>query len=104
MDKESIETNTWQDVLTTKGFNHSTVSNLIGFISWNKGEEHPKLGREITELLSTNEGKVFVKDVTSMNFNDKGLLFFSNDVSEETANEIFDVIMDYEQNEVYSTL
>lgn len=87
-----------------KGFERSIVKNLIGFISWNKGEEHPKLGREITELLSTYEGKVFVKDVASMNFNDKGLLFFSTDVSDEIANQMFDTIMDYEQHEVYSPL
>ena len=54
---------TWQDVLAEKGFDSAVSQALIGFISWNKGEKFNKLGRELTEILSVYEGKVFIKDV-----------------------------------------
>ncbi len=101
---DNICCKTWQDVLIEKGFDSSTAKALIGFISWNKGEEFFKLGTEITQLLSGYEGKVFAKDVTAINYNDKGLLFFSTDISQEIANKIFEAIMSYEQNNVYSSL
>lgn len=93
---------TWHDVLIENGFDSSTAKSLIGFVSWNKGDEFVHLGREITELLSDHEGKVFAKDAVSSSYGDKALLFFSRDISEETANKMFEVIMNYEQNEVYS--
>lgn len=99
-----IKNITWQDVLIRKGFDPSISKAFIGFISWNRGEEFTKLGREITQVLSDHEGKVFAKDAVSRKYNDKGLLFFSTDLSEDIANEIFDSIMDCEQKEVYSTL
>lgn len=95
---------TWQDVLIEKGFDSATSKALIGFISWNKGEEFSKLGTEITQLLSGYEGKVFAKDVTAINYNDKGLLFFSTDIAQEIANKIFEAIMSYEQNDVYCSI
>lgn len=95
---------TWQQVLIEKGVESSISKSFIGFISWNKGEEFNKLGREITEIFSGYEGKVVAKDVVSNIHNDKGLLFFNADIPENIANEIFDTIMSYEQNEVYSTL
>jgi hypothetical protein len=58
-----------------KGFDSSTAKSLIGFISWNKGEEFNKLGKEITEIFLGYEGKVIAKDVVSSKYNDKGLLF-----------------------------
>ena len=104
LDLCDIKCKTWQDVLIEKGFEFSTSKSLIGFISWNEGEEFNKLGKKITEVLSGYQGRVFVKDVVSTNFNDKGLLFFNTEISEESANKIFDAIMSYEQNNVYSTL
>jgi len=95
---------TWQDVLIEKGFDSSTATSLIGFISWNKGEEFTKLGKEITEVLYGFEGTVFSKDVASTDYNDKGLLFFDTDIPDETANKIFETIMSYEQNNVYNSL
>jgi hypothetical protein len=35
-------------------------------------------------------------------YGDKALLFFNEDVSEVIANKMFDVIMNYEQKNVYS--
>lgn len=104
MDRCDIECNTWHDILIKKGFNPDLSRALIGFISWNKGEEFEKLGKEITEVLSGHEGKVFVKDVASTKLNDKGLLFFNMDIPQDVSNNVFDAIMDYEQNEVYNTL
>jgi hypothetical protein len=95
---------TWQDVLIEKDFESSISESLIGFISWNKGEEFSKLGKKITEVLSTYQGRVFVKDVASANFNDRGLLFLNTEIPEDAANKMFDAIMSYEQNNVYSTL
>ena len=104
LDLCSIDCKTWQDVLIEKGFEFSTSKSLIGFISWNKGEEFNKLGKKITEVLSAYQGRVFVKDVVSTNFNDKGLLFLNTEIPEDAANKIFEAIMSYEQNNVYNTL
>jgi hypothetical protein len=104
LDLCNIKCKTWQDVLIEKGFEFSTSKSLIGFISWNDGEEFNKLGKKITQVLSGYQGKVFAKDVVSTNFNDKGLLFLDTETSEESANKIFDAIMSYEQNDVYNTL
>lgn len=99
-----IKCKTWHDVLIEKGFDPSTAKSLIGFVSWNKGEEFNHLGREITEIYAGYEGKVLAKDVISCKFNDKGILFFNKEVSESVANKIFDAIMGYEQNNVYNSL
>jgi hypothetical protein len=104
LDLCNIECKTWQEVLIEKGFEFSTSKALIGFISWNEGEEFNKLGKKITEVLSGYQGRVIVKDVVSTNFNDKGLLFLNAEISEESATKIFDTIMSYEQNNVYNTL
>jgi hypothetical protein len=102
MSATKLKNETWHDVLISNGFNPSTAKSLIGFVSWNKGDEFAYLGREITEVLSDYEGKVFVKDAVSSSYGDKSLLFFSQDVSEDTAYKMFDAIMSYEQNQVYS--
>lgn len=104
MDLNNICCKTWQDVLIEKGFDSTTAKSLIGFISWNKGEEFSKLGTEITQLLSGYEGRVFAKDVSAINYNDMGLLFFSLDIPQEIANKIFEAIMSYEQNNVYCSI
>lgn len=104
MDLCNTNCKTWQDVLIEKDFESSTSKSLIGFISWNKGEEFNKIGKKITEVLSGYQGRVFVKDVISTNLNDKGLLFLNTEISQEFANKIFDTIMSYEQNNVYNTL
>lgn len=100
----NIKCKTWHDVLLEKGFNSSNSTPLIGFISWNKGEEFTKIGREITEVLSGYEGRLFVKDVVSINYNDKGLMFFSSEIPDDVSNKMFDAIMSYEQNNVYNKL
>lgn len=99
-----ITCKTWQDVLDEKGFDPAISKSLIGFISWNKGEKFTKLGKELTELLSDHEGRVFFKDVSSSKYNDTGLVLFNTDISEDIANKVFDAIMSYEQNDVYDTL
>lgn len=93
---------TWHDILIKNGLDYSTTKSFIGFVSWNKGDEFVHLGREITEILFGYEGRVFAKDAVSSIYGDKALLFFDQDVSEETAGRIFEIIMNYEQNEVYS--
>lgn len=104
MDLNNICCKTWKDVLIEKGFDSDTSNSLIGFISWNKGEEFSKIGTEITQLLSGYEGRIFAKDVSAINYNDKGLLFFSSDIPQEMANKIFESIMSYEQNNVYCSI
>lgn len=100
----NITCKTWQDVLAEKGFDSDLCKSFIGFISWNKGEKFTKLGRELTELLSDHEGRVFFRDVSSSKYNDTGLVLFNTNISEDVANEVFDAIMSYEQNNVYNTL
>lgn len=95
---------TWHDILIKNGFDSATAGSLIGFVSWNKGDEFAYLGREITEVLSDYEGKVFAKDAVSSAYGDKALLFFDKDISEEIANKIFEAIMNCEQKEVYPNL
>jgi hypothetical protein len=102
MSTAELKNDTWHDVLIRNGFNPSMAQSLIGFVSWNKGDEFAYLGREITEVLSDYEGRLFAKDAVSSSYGDKALLFFDQDVSEETACKMFEVIMDYEQNQVYS--
>lgn len=104
MNADNMKNTTWHDVLIKNGFDSSSSKSLIGFISWNKGDEFPKLGTEITEVLSDYEGRVFAKDAINKVYGDKALLFFDRDISQDTANKMFDVIMGYEQNEVYNTL
>ncbi|MEQ8196714.1 MAG: hypothetical protein ABRQ27_01665 [Clostridiaceae bacterium] len=96
-----ITCKTWHDVLIEKGFDSSSSRSLIGFLSWNRGEEFRNIGKEITEIFSGYEGKVFARDVVSSKYNDKGILFFNDEISQDIANEMFDAIMSYEQNEVY---
>jgi hypothetical protein len=104
LDLYNTKCKTWQEVLIEKGLEPSISKALIGFISWNRGEEFNKLGKKITEVLSEHQGKVVVKDVVSANFNDEGLLFLNAETTEEAANKIFEVIMGYEQDNVYNSL
>jgi len=92
---------TWQQVLINNGIDKDKAKSLIGFVSWNRGEPMRDLGEEMTQILSNHRGKVIVKDVSSVNYNDVGLLLLSQDATATDANEIFNIIMDYEQNEVY---
>lgn len=103
MTKDDLLCDTWHDVLIENGFDSSEAKSLIGFVSWNKGEEFAHLGREITEILSDYEGRVFAKDAVSGSYGDKALLFFDKDISEETAGKMFEAIMNYEQKQVYSS-
>lgn len=95
---------TWCEVLVKKGINPEIAKSLIGFTSWNQKEIPDKLGKHITDILQEYSGKVIAKDVVGTRYNDIGLLFLSNDIPEDVATEIFDIIMNYEQEEVYDTV
>jgi hypothetical protein len=103
MKSNSLINETWQEVLIKSRVDNSTASSFIGFVAWNKGDEFPKLGREITEVLSDYKGRIYAKDAISSRYGDKAILFFITDISESAANKILDIIMNYEQKEVYST-
>lgn len=104
MDVFNIKCKTWHDVLIEKGFDPSISKALIGFISWNKGEEFNNLDSKINEILCNQVGTVFANEVESSNYNDRGLIFFNVEVSKPIANKIFDAIMNYEQMNVYNPL
>lgn len=104
MDVFNINCKTWHDVLIERGFDPSVSKALIGFISWNKGEEFNNLDSKINEILCNHKGTVFANDVESSKYNDKGLIFFTVEVSKSIANEMFDAIMNYEQMNVYNPL
>lgn len=101
MERKSLDSITWQEVLTVGGMDADTASRLIGFVSWNKDEMAPLLGQDITNILSQSGGKAVVKDVSTSAYNDRGLLFLEEDVPDDSAHRMFDIIMDYEQQEVY---
>ncbi|WP_432665563.1 hypothetical protein R9X47_04655 [Wukongibacter baidiensis] len=92
---------TWHEVLSNKGFDSSISGSLIGFIAWEKDNIFPKMGQEINDALLGYEGKVVAKDVMNTKYNNIGILFVSNDISDTTASEVFDAILDYEHKEVY---
>jgi len=94
---------TWGEVLISKGMDKKVTDSLIGFISWNKGEPLSSIGKEINDILSGYQGKIVAKDVISNKYNDDGLLLFSEVISDEMANSIFEAIMSFEQEEVYDT-
>lgn len=98
----NIENITWEEVLINKGIDESTVKSFIGFISWDENEMFSKLGEEINDVLNGYEGKVVANDVVCSKYKSFGILFFSTDISEEIANKVFEVIQDYEHNEVYN--
>ena len=95
---------TWHEVLIEKGINPEMSKSLIGFTSWNQSEIPNKLGKHINDILIEYNGKVIVKDVVGTKYNDVGLLFLNNDIPEDVAINVFDIIMNYEQEEVYDTL
>ena len=98
----SIKDITWKEVLINKEFDESIAKSFIGFISWDEGRIFYKLGKEINDVLAGYEGKIIAYDVTCSKYKSIGILFFSEDVSQETANKIFETIQDYEHNEVYN--
>ena len=95
---------TWHEVLIKKGINPEISKSLIGFTSWNQKELPDKLGKHITDILQGYSGKIIVKDVMGTEYNDTGLLFLNNDMPEDVAIMVFDIIMKHEQEEVYDTL
>ncbi|MCB2294310.1 hypothetical protein LGK95_12395 [Clostridium algoriphilum] len=95
---------TWHEVLIKKGINPEMSKSLIGFTSWNQNEFPDKLGKHITAILQEYRGKVIVKDVIGTRYNDIGLLFLNNDMPEDVATKVFDIIIKYEQEEVYDIL
>lgn len=94
---------TWKDILSEKGFEDSIVNSFIGFISWDKEKIYSKLGEEINDVLAGYEGKIIAMDVACSKYNSIGILFFKMIISEKNANNIFETILKYEHNEVYST-
>lgn len=92
---------TWHEVLIEKGINPEIANSLIGFTSWNQVEFPDKLGKHITAILKEYSGNVIVKDVIGTKYNDIGLLFLNNDMPQDIATNVFDIIMKYEQEEVY---
>lgn len=92
---------TWHEVLSKKGFDSSVAECLIGFIAWEKDNIFSKIGREINDVLLGYEGKVIAKDVSNARYNNIGILFVRNDISDKTASEVFDTILKYEHEEVY---
>ncbi|MGH4124667.1 MAG: hypothetical protein ACREV6_17225 [Clostridium sp.] len=95
---------TWHEVLIKKGINPEIAKSLIGFTSWNQKEFPDKLGKHITDMLQAYSGNVIAKDVIGTIYNDIGLLFLNNDIPEDVATMVFDIIMKYEQEEVYDIL
>jgi hypothetical protein len=93
---------TWCDLLERKGFESSVSKSLIGFVSWNEDDEDLSLGDKISDVLNEHKGKVFPRDVKSSHYNDNGLLFFNSEISDEIAKNVFDAIMEQEQEEVYN--
>lgn len=101
MENKKIDCTTWQDVLVEHGIDKIYAESLIGFVSWNRDEPSPLIGKDITDILKDNHGNVIAKDVGSKSYNDRGLLFINREMDTEAANEIFDIIMKYEQERVY---
>ena len=92
---------TWHEILIKKGINPEMSKSLIGFTSWNQNEIPDKLGKHITDILKEYSGKLIVKDVVSTRYNDNGLLFLKINIPEDVATKVFNIIMNYEQEEVY---
>lgn len=94
---------TWKDILSEKGFEDSIVNSFIGFITWDKEKIFSKLGKEINDVLAGYEGKIIAMDVVCKKYNSIGILFFKMNISQKDANSIYETILKYEHNEVYST-
>lgn len=94
---------TWQELLEEKGIEPKLARKIFAFISWNENEGFSGLGNKITQILFSCNDRLIIKDVTSKKYNDIGLLFLTEDLSTEIANEIFDIIMSYEQEVIYNT-
>lgn len=92
---------TWHQVLQDKGFNSEISESLIGFIAWEEDNMFSKMGKEINDVLMGYEGKVIAKDVSNTEYNNMGILFLKKNISEKTANQVFDAILNYEHKEVY---
>ncbi|MBW9156895.1 hypothetical protein [Clostridium tagluense] len=95
---------TWHEILIKKGINPEMAKSLIGFTSWNQKEFPDKPGKHITDILQGYSGEVIVKDVIGTRYNDIGLLFLNNAMPDDVATMVFDIIMKYEQEEVYDIL
>jgi len=92
---------TWHDLLIQKGIDPSSAMALISFVSWNQNTDYPNLGDKITNILSTNSCSLFVKDAISSKYGDRGLIFLNKDLADDTVSNMFNIIMDYEQEDVY---
>ncbi|MFZ5969895.1 MAG: hypothetical protein ACOYVK_22265 [Bacillota bacterium] len=92
---------TWHDLLIQKGIDPSSAKALISFISWNQNTEYPHLGERITNILASNAGSIFVKDAARRKHGDRGLLFLDRDLPDDVASDMFNIIIDYEEEEMY---
>ncbi|CAH2213627.1 hypothetical protein [Tepidibacter aestuarii] len=97
----NIKNTTWKEFLINKGFDASVSKSFIGFISWKEGENFSNLGEEINDVLAGYEGKIVAKDVVYDKYKSIGILFFSKDISQDIANNVFKAIQSCEYNEVY---
>lgn len=101
MDNQKSSCKTWRDVLAQNGASKDESENFIGFVAWNKGDVYADIGSDINRLLNEHTGRVFSRDVSGKHYNDRGIVFTSTEISPQRANEFFDIIMEYEQEDVY---
>ncbi|MEJ8553295.1 hypothetical protein [Tepidibacter sp. Z1-5] len=98
----NIKNVTWKEFLINKGFDESLTKSFIGFISWKEGKIFSKLGEEINDVLAGYEGKIVAKDVICDKYKSIGILFFSKNISQDIANNVFKAVQYCEYNEVYN--
>jgi len=93
---------TWIDVLKNNGFNSEIAESLIGFISWKDNNIYSNLGEEISDVLNGYKGEFYTKDVNNNKYDSFGILFLKKNFPDNLANNIYDSILDYENNQVYN--
>lgn len=92
----------WKDLLSKKNIDKNVIEKFIGFISWQPDNIYPKLGKEITDILTGYTGNVIAIDVYCEKYNTLGLLFVNKTISIENAEVIFNTIISYENEEIYN--
>lgn len=92
----------WKDLLIKNGLNNDIVKSFIGFISWKPDNIYPKLGNEITDVLTGYSGRIIAKDVYCEKYKSYGIIFLNKEISDVVAQKIHDIIISYENEEVYN--
>lgn len=92
----------WKDLLIKNGFKDEIVNSFIGFISWKTNSIYPKLGNEITDVLTGYSGRVIAKDVYCEKYKSYGIIFLNKEIPYDVAQKIHDIIISYENEEVYN--